>query len=37
MRIFPCGRFSFFVLRCTFVVSRFLPVRYTERNRRDVL
>nr|DAZ40194.1 MAG TPA: hypothetical protein [Caudoviricetes sp.] len=27
----------FFALRCAFVVSRFLPVRYTERNRRDVL
>nr|DAZ64096.1 MAG TPA: hypothetical protein [Caudoviricetes sp.] len=25
----------FFVLRCTFVVSRFLPVRYTGCNRRD--
>nr|DAM91376.1 MAG TPA: hypothetical protein [Caudoviricetes sp.] len=37
MRIFPCGRFSFFVLRCTFVVSRAGRLRYTGRNRRDVL
>nr|DAJ02846.1 MAG TPA: hypothetical protein [Caudoviricetes sp.] len=37
MRIFPCGRFSFFVLRCTFVVLHFLPMRYTGSTRRDVL
>nr|DAF40251.1 MAG TPA: hypothetical protein [Caudoviricetes sp.] len=35
MRIFPCGRISFFVLRLTFVVLRFLPMRYTGCNRRD--
>nr|DAG73266.1 MAG TPA: hypothetical protein [Caudoviricetes sp.] len=29
MRIFPCGRFSFFVLRCAFVVFQFFPMRYT--------
>nr|DAR56413.1 MAG TPA: hypothetical protein [Caudoviricetes sp.] len=27
----------FFVLRCTFVVSRFLPMQYTGCTRRDVL
>nr|DAE95526.1 MAG TPA: hypothetical protein [Caudoviricetes sp.] len=27
----------FFVLRCTFVVLHFLPMRYTESTRRDVL
>nr|DAN09482.1 MAG TPA: hypothetical protein [Bacteriophage sp.] len=27
----------FFVLRCTFVVFRFLLMRYTGNNRRDVL
>nr|DAL62857.1 MAG TPA_asm: hypothetical protein [Caudoviricetes sp.] len=37
MRIFPCGRFSFFVLRCAFVVLRFLLMRYTGSTRRDAL
>nr|DAR49216.1 MAG TPA: hypothetical protein [Caudoviricetes sp.] len=37
MRIFPCGRSSFFVLRLTLVVFRFLPMRYTGHIRRDVL
>nr|DAY84571.1 MAG TPA: hypothetical protein [Caudoviricetes sp.] len=37
MRIFPCGHFSFFVLRCTFVVLHFLLMRYTGCTRRDVL
>nr|DAH80007.1 MAG TPA: hypothetical protein [Caudoviricetes sp.] len=37
MRIFPRGRFSFFVLRYTFVVFRFLLMRYTKSTRRDAL
>nr|DAR07604.1 MAG TPA: hypothetical protein [Caudoviricetes sp.] len=33
---FRVGAFLFF-LRCTFVVLHFLPMRYTESTRRDVL
>nr|DAV43671.1 MAG TPA: hypothetical protein [Caudoviricetes sp.] len=34
MRIFPCGRFYFFVLRCTFVVSHGGLKKYTGRKGR---
>nr|DAI47847.1 MAG TPA: hypothetical protein [Caudoviricetes sp.] len=35
MRIFPCGRFSFFALRCAFVVSPGGLKRYTGRKGRE--
>nr|DAG20051.1 MAG TPA: hypothetical protein [Caudoviricetes sp.] len=37
MRLCAVWALFFFVLRCAFVVFRFLPMRYTGSTRRDAL